>query len=167
MTNLTDELIRGLADGNLEIRRQAAEQLATLAEVPGDAAPALIQAAGDADDTVRELSVSALESMGSPPVGLQPVLVKLLSSSEDDSVYWAATLLGRSKSADESVTKELIAILQTHRSQAVRERVAWALGEASSPNEEVRSALEAAAQERTPRLAREAKRAIAKLKREL
>lgn len=160
MASSIDQLIDQLRQPDLQVQSAAAEQLSRLGEAAAPAAAALAVAAGSDDEELREFATSALEDLGAPPIGLQSELQALLGSENDDTAYWAATLLGRlgNEAADSAVA--LAKLLNSARSPAARERAAWALGKIGVGTPTVRESLQAALQSDAPRLAREAQRAL-------
>ncbi|MEO0530233.1 MAG: hypothetical protein AAF266_06595 [Planctomycetota bacterium] len=121
-TQLANELL----SNDPSRRREAADRLATLGEEAKSATVALVEACDD--DSLRDLCVGALEELGTPPTNQLPQLAALLRSPNDTVAYWAATLLGRSKSdaADHLADLERLSI-DAKRSKAVQDRAAWAI----------------------------------------
>lgn len=124
--------IEELASGDLETRRRSAEALALCGEHARPAAVALVLAAGDDDEIVREYAVAALESIGRPAVEDRESLLSIAADEEarDDSVYWAVTLLARlGQEAVDDRVRETLMRLCLHGSEAVRRRTRWAIRE--------------------------------------
>ena len=84
-----------LSDPAANVRAEAAEALAHLAEGAQAAAVPLVQAMGDADEDVRNWALAALESLGPPRFEDAPALSKLAADPRLDVAYWAVMLLGR------------------------------------------------------------------------
>src|SRR5690606_25495364 len=114
-------------------RAAAAERLAQAAEDAKSAAVPLVRAAGDADESVREWAVAALESLGAPPTENQMELAALLSDPRLDVAYWSATLLGRLGAEAKDSTAALAQALQSHPEMAVRQQAAQALAKIGRP----------------------------------
>lgn len=117
-----------LRNPDVATRRQAAEQLAQRGEQLSPVALRLVAATADADETVREWSVAALEHCGAPPAEDIAQLTGLLATTEELPAYWSATLLGRLEGRAASAVEPLMQTVQQHLSAAVRERAVWALG---------------------------------------
>ena len=128
MNEEATRLASQLASDDDEVRRAGAEQLSYLGADAQPAAVALVRAAGDRDELVREYVVAALEELGPPTKEDVTALAELLASDEADVAYWAATLLGRLETAGESAAAMLAAALVPERPLEVRQRAAWALG---------------------------------------
>jgi HEAT repeat protein len=92
-------LVEELRSPNAAQRMDAAERLMQMGVRARSAGPALAVAAGDLDDIVREAAVGALDELGPPEPAAIAELVTLLESETPDTVYWAATLLGRLEAA--------------------------------------------------------------------
>lgn len=158
-------LTSDLSAPDVEVRRAAAERLATLEADARPAAVPLVRCCGDADESVREWSAAALEQMGPPDAGDLAALTELLAcagaakttpevDSQAQVQYWAATLIGRLGPAAAPAVAELGRLLGGPATIEVRQRAAWALGRLGPAAGRVRSALEAAARDPDPRLAR-------------
>lgn len=154
-------LILALAAMDPAKRLEAAEQLMQMAEEAAPAAVALVRAAGDENEEVREAAVGALEGLGPPPAELLPELTALLRDSQPDRAYWAVTLLGRLEAAAAPAVPDLVQVLGPPAPIEVRQRAAWALGKLGPKAVSAKPALEAAAGDRDPRLSRMAKEALA------
>ncbi len=144
-------------------RLAAAEQLASAGEAACHAVVALVRAAGDSDDEVREAVVAVLEELGPPATADVEELAGLLAVDNSDVAYWAATLLGRLEEAGSSAVPALAAALGDSRPGPVRERAAWALGKIGAAAAPARQALQAAADSGEARLARLAQQALENL----
>ncbi|HUG89960.1 MAG TPA: HEAT repeat domain-containing protein, partial [Planctomycetaceae bacterium] len=72
-------LCGGLSDADTGRRAAAAERLARLGPAGRGAAVPLVRASGDADESVREWAVAALEELGPPDVGDVGALAALLA----------------------------------------------------------------------------------------
>lgn len=142
-------------------RLAAAEALARAGEEAAAAAVPLVKACGDADDSVREQVVAALEDAGPPPDTAVAPLGELLGAAEPLVAYWAATLLGRAGAAAAAAVPALAARLAPPTDLAVRQRAAWALGQIGAAAKPAVAALEAAQGDADPRLARLAAEALA------
>ncbi len=155
----TETLVDRLRSASTSDRRAAAQQLARLGPAARPAAVALAEAAGDADEEVREWAAAALEELGAPAAEDVPRLSALLASDEPVA-YWAATLLGRMEGDGQAAVTSLVAALRTHPAVAVRQRAAWALGKMGSAAAAATAALEEAALADDARLARLAGQAL-------
>ena len=121
-------LIANLSSDERSVRAEAAEQLSRCGDAKS-AAAALVSAAGDSDERVREWATAALEELGSPHAADVARLTELLIASAADSRYWAATLIGRLGPAASTAVPALVSALENDSETSVRERAAWALGE--------------------------------------
>jgi len=160
MTVDISELIASLRSEHEPQRQSAAERLAQLGSEAQPAALALVEACEAEDETTREFCVSALEDLGPPPVGDLQRLAALLAHRSLDIAYWAATLLGRLQSQAAPAVEPLGRALDEHAAMAVRQRVAWALGQIGPAAANARDALEQAATSDDARLARLARKAL-------
>ena len=159
-TNLSS-LIAALSDNNADNRAQAAEQLAVLGTDAQPAAVALVLACGDEAEEVRQWATSALEQLGPPEASDAEPLTSLIDAKSSDVGYWAATLLGRLKSA--SSVDALAHAVAGSPHLSVRQRAAWALGEIGSAAIAAVPNLQKAAADPDPRLAWLAQEAIQKI----
>lgn len=117
-----------LASNEVAARRRAAESLAQSGEDAAPAAVGLTLATVDDDEVTREWAVSALESLGPPPVEVVPELARLLDHPSLDVPYWAATLLGRRAGQARSAIPRLERLARESPHAAVRQRASLALG---------------------------------------
>lgn len=154
------QAIVALASDDALQRAAAAERLAQAAEDAKSAAVPLVRAAGDADESVREWAVAALESLGAPPTENQMELAALLSDPRLDVAYWSATLLGRLGAEAKDSTAALAQALQSHPEMAVRQQAAQALAKIGRPAASAVAALQVASSSADPRLARVARQAM-------
>jgi HEAT repeat protein len=155
---LTDQL----AAADVEQRAAAAERLAQAGPSAAGAAPQLVRACGDGDERVREWAVAALEDLGPPPRTAIDPLIKLATDPDPLAAYWAITLLGRSgQDASSAVTVLATCVESSSADLSVRQRAAWALGQIGPAAAAARAALERAAGQQDPRLARLATEALA------
>lgn len=153
-------LVGQLAAGDATLRAEAAERLCRAGSDAAVAAVPLVRACGDDDDQVREWAVAGLEELGPPPQGSIPQLAELAGSRHPLVAYWAITLLGRSGKDAATASKVLAECLGSAADPSVRQRAAWALGRLGSEAATAREALEKAATEPDPRLARLAREAL-------
>ena len=123
------------------------------------AAPALVQACAEDDESLREWVVSALEQLGAPADTDLPALVKLLDADEL-SAYWAATLLGRLHERAAPAVAPLTKCVAASPHPSVRQRAIWALGQIGSAARSAAEVLQQAAASSDPRTARLAREAI-------
>jgi HEAT repeat protein len=149
----------GSADGG--VRRAAAEHLARMAEAAAPAAAQLVRACGDADEQTREQVVAALEDLGPPPAEAIGQLIKLVAHGDPLVGYWATTLLGRAGEDAASAVPTLAGCLASSADLSVKQRAAWALGKIGPAAGSAREALNRAASDADPRLARLATEALA------
>ena len=161
-TNL-HQLISALADSDPAARAKAAEELSHLGADASPAATALVHAAADEVEEVREHAVAALEELGPPPLSQLGEMTGLLSHDSADVNYWAATLLGRLGPDAAPSAETLARVVVGTASAAVRQRAAWALGEIGPGVAAAIPALKTAAGDPDPRLARLAAEAIQKI----
>lgn len=158
LARLKTELTAG--DG---VRRAAAADTASrLGEEAQPLALALVRATGDAEESVREGVIAALEDLGPPRAEDAAPLAALLENPCAAIGYWAATLLGRLGAGASPQATALANTLAKGADMAVRERAAWALGEIGPKAASARAALEEAAKS-GGRLARLAGAALEKL----
>jgi HEAT repeat protein len=154
-------LMASLSDPILNSRASAAEELSSLGEKARAAAVPLVRAAGDDCEDVREWAVAALEALGPPAESDLQALAELLDEGHSDIAYWAATLVGRLGKRASMAISHLLGALGNDRPRAVRERAAWALGKIGpKAGDRALAALDKAAADAHPRLARLAQRAI-------
>lgn len=149
-----------LTHGDAAVRANAAEQLSRQPGAAGVTAIALVQAAADTDETVREWVSAALEELEAPSPKQCDELAALTSHAESDVAYWAATLLGRMGEAAAPAVDRLSGVLESSTADNVRERVAWALGKIGPAARPAVPQLEQAAGSDKPRLARSAAKAL-------
>jgi len=165
------QAIQLLSSTDIAQRGRAAETLATCGEEITAAIVPLIRATKDADETIFEWAVSALEECGPPAGSDLAALVKLVGDSEELPAYWAATLIGRfgEEGSDAGVAVSALAVsalaaaLDEHTSMAVKQRAAWALGKLGASALAARSSLETATRADDPRLQRLAQQALENL----
>lgn len=124
--------IKDLSADDVPTRAAAAEKLNEMGEAASPAAIALIDALQDADESVRQLSNSALENCGPPPDDLIDELEHRLTSDSTDVAYWAATLLGRLEAGAVQAVESLKTAAADHPADEVRQRATWALGKIAS-----------------------------------
>lgn len=163
MADDIQELIKALSAVDAAARRVAAERLGTLGEKAQTAAAALVKCVGDADESVREAVNSTLEELGPPAKEQLAQLTTLVKDGSSDVAYWAATLIGRLKDAGSAATDTLAQCVASAKEMPVRERAAWALGEIGPQARGAVEALQKAAAEGGPRLARLAKQALERI----
>ena len=154
------KLIAGLVSGDADERLRAAEGLSQLGREARDAAVALVRAAGDQTEAVRDCVQATLEDLGPPTRETVDALGELLQSASADVAYWAATMLGRLGREASSAADALAAVLSDSPALHVRERAAWALGQIRAGSATVRAALAKATASTDKRLARLAQEAL-------
>jgi HEAT repeat protein len=153
-------LVADLVAGDADRRAEAAEALCRAGAAASAAVVPLVRACGDEDDRVREWAVAALEDIGPPPDGLSAQLAELVASTDALVAYWAATLLGRSGRNAASAVTALAGCLASSADVSVRQRAAWALGKVGPAARAARDALQKAAADADPRVARLAREAV-------
>ncbi len=153
-------LAEQLSHGDAVVRRLAAENLCRQAGDSGSVAVAIVQAAADPDEGVREWVVAALEELGPPLAEQCDELATLVGHTESDIAYWAATLLGRLGEDASPAVQRLADVLEESTTNHVRERIAWALSKIGPAAATATPALRKCAESDNPRLARTAARAI-------
>ena len=114
---------------DLAARREAARQLSLHPEEAQVAAIALVTAASDADESLREWAVSTLEDLGPPSAADLSELLRLADNSSSDIAWWAITLLGRLGPEASDAAALLARRSLDETSPAVRQRAIWALGQ--------------------------------------
>lgn len=149
-----------LTHGDATVRAKAAQGLSRYPAEAQPAAVALVQAAGDADEGVREWVVAALEELGAPAVEQCGELAALVGHAEPDVAYWAATLLGRLGEAAAPAVERLTMVLEQSNAANVRERIVWALGQIGPQAAAAVPTLKQLSSSDNPRLARMATKAI-------
>ena len=152
-------LINDLNSEQVDLRRRAAEGLSRHSEAQA-AAVSLVRACSDPDEQVREWAVAALEELGEPSVGDVSALSGMLKDPSADSVYWAATLLGRLGLQGAAAVPQLTHLLDSQSEVASRQRAAWALGKIGRPAATAMDALRRATENDNPRLVRLAGQAM-------
>jgi HEAT repeat protein len=160
MTADLQRLTSDLAASDPITRTQVAEEISRLGPEAAPVAVALVKAAGDDAEEVREYAAAALEEMGPPAIGDIEPLAALLSDSAADVGYWAATLLGRLEANAAPAVPLLAAAVTGSTDMSVRQRAAWALGQIGPPAGPALDALKQAAASDDPRLVRLVQRAI-------
>ena len=154
-------LISDLSSSEVEDRSSAAEALSRLGDDACGAAVPLARCVGDDDEEVQEWAVAALEELGPPSASDLEALVELLTHDAPDVAYWSATLIGRLGERAAAAVPVLCSALEADRPIIVRERAAWALGRIGQlAGETAIAALNKAASDSQPRIARLAQRAI-------
>lgn len=154
-------LAADLGSADPGVRSTAAENLARMAEAAAPAAAELVRACGDANEQVREQAVAALEDLGPPPAEAIGRLIELVGHGDPLVAYWATTLLGRAGEDAASAVPALAGCLASPADLSVKQRAAWALGKIGAPAASARKALDRAAGDADPRLARLATEALA------
>ncbi len=163
MSDQLEQLVRDLESTDSAQRLAAAQRLCHLGPAIDAAAVPLVRAVADSSEEVREWATAALEESGPPRVENIGELAALAADQSADVAYWAVTLLGRSGERAAAVVDDLAKALATHPAMTVRQRAAWALGKVGSSAELASDALQAAAKNDDPRLARLAANALRKL----
>ena len=139
----TPQLLKALTQkSNLELCRQAAMALRNIGPPAKDAVPALIEALGDADASLRNNAAVALGGIGdndgkrkNPALNAReaylPLLKMLENTSESDQARveaaFAMSRMGKFPAAQEAVPRLLKILGAAKQSPDVRERVVWAL----------------------------------------
>lgn len=164
---MTPDISRWIAELNADdesTRCAAAQELCYAGVDARPAAAALVLAAADENEEVREWATGALEELGPPEEEQAGRLAELLSRPEPDVAYWAATLLGRLGRGAAAEVPALTGALAGDGAAAVRERAAWALGRIGPPAATALPVLESSAAGPEERLARLAAEAIAAIR---
>ncbi len=152
-------LINDLNSDQVDLRRRAAEGLSRHPQAQA-ASVSLVRACSDPDEQVQEWAVAALEELGEPSLGDVSALSGMLKDPSADSVYWAATLLGRLGPQGAAAVPQLTQLLDSQSAVASRQRAAWALGKIGRPAASAMDALRRATENDNPRLARLAGQAL-------
>jgi HEAT repeat protein len=155
----TSKIAEELQAGDV-VRRRAAAEYCAQHGVESVAVVALVRASGDPDESVREWSVSALEGMGPPDVGLVVELLSLMNDPDENVGYWAVTLLGRLGELAAPAATKLGEVVAGDLAIAVRQRAAWALQQIGPAAKGALHQLQQAAESDDPRLARLARHAV-------
>jgi HEAT repeat protein len=161
-----EQCLHDLQSTESSTRARAAETLARAGIAARVAVVPLVRGTGDADESVREWSASALEELGPPDAGDRDALASLLRAPEADVGYWAATLLGRLRAEAAPTVPALTEAVRESPHMTVQQRAAWALGEIGPPAAGAIPDLDAAAESDDPRLSRLARRALAQIRAE-
>lgn len=149
-----------LASDQIEQRRRAAELLSQNADVAIDVAVALVRAAGDDDRQVAEYCVATLEEMGEPSASQLEELSQLATAANEESAYWAATLMGRAGVQACEFAVLLGDIVASDAAPQVRERAAWAIARIGPSAKAARPQLESCTGAEPSSLARAVTKAI-------
>lgn len=161
LLNLLASLRQASAQEDQATAEKAAQGLAQLGSEGALVAGQIFSFLSSPNENIREPLVSLLEDCGPAPASDLPLIAKSLSSADELTAYWAATLLGRGKcdaiAHVSALTKKLAEESQPH---VVREQAAWALGKIGSLDAPAKEALAKAAASPLPRLARLAKQAL-------
>jgi HEAT repeat protein len=163
MTDNIASCIQNLSAADVNLRINAARELAMAENSACSAAVALTKACADENEEVSEWATAALEELGEPPAEFARSLGELLTDPCLDVAYWAATLLGRLKHRASVAVDQIENALTEHVESAVRQRAAWALGQMGTVAESVLPLLQSASQSDDVRLARLAREAIAEI----
>jgi HEAT repeat protein len=147
-------LIADLSSSDMVSKSRAAESLAKMGEGARPAAVPLVRSADCMHETVREWVISALESLGPPHEDDLPALRELVGSENEESAYWAITLLGRLEAKALPAVPALVEALKRSSAPFIPQKAAWALGSIGPAAKAALPALEQAAQSADPRLAR-------------
>ena len=99
VTRSVDELVKALSDSTVEVRRDAAYDLAKLGKKATAAVPALVNALNDSDYQVWYESIMTLSKIGPDAAPAVEVLVKDLGNREAQRRYRTAFALGKIGSA--------------------------------------------------------------------
>lgn len=131
----------------------------------------LITSVNSDDDSIANPALESLENCGVPYSEHIDLLMKYLTDSESQRVYWAATLIGRllsDKSAsvigsNPTLQKTLAARLTDKRlEESAREKICWAIGCLPMVTPELRSVLATVAEDASPRMQRFIESALSK-----
>lgn len=161
LLNLLSSLRAASAQGDEATAAKAAQGLMQLGPEAALIAGQVLPFLSSPNETIRESLVSLLEDCGPAPASDLPLVAKTLTSSDELTAYWAATLLGRAeKGAATHVPALAKALADESRPHAVREQSAWALGKIGSLDTAAKEALAKAASSPLPRLTRLAKHAL-------
>lgn len=159
MSQDVSELIAGLKDKELATRRTAAEALLRRGPEASQAAVALVEACGDEDEQVREAVGAALEEI-EPQEDSAAALAELLKHTNADVNYWAATLLGRTRTSNNEAIAALTQAVGDYTEVTVRRRAVWALGKIGPPARSAKETLRKAAASADAGLQRYAEKAM-------
>lgn len=160
-----EHLVEGLSSADDDKRLDAAEQLARMGEEARGAGAALIRAAADENESVKEWAAAALEGIGPPADAELAEIAELVKSEDVDSAYWAVTLLGRAGNRAAAHVRSLAAALEDYWAAQVRQRAAWACGKIGPAAADAKPALKKAALSSDARLKRLAEEALSAIDR--
>jgi hypothetical protein len=164
MSEPLNRLIHDLSATDLPRSREAAQELAGMAEEGQAASVALVHASSSNDPELQQWAVAALEQVGPPRVEDASSLIALVQGEHALTDYWAVTLLGRLVPelgpAAAKVVAALGKALEDSPFADVRQRAAWSLGQSGAAAAPVREALRQASDSSDARLARLAKEAL-------
>ena len=122
------ELKSELVSGESDRQRNAAEELLTADDCQA-AAVELVRAVGTDDELLMEAANGVLERIESVSEEQAAELAALLpdgnSDSHPNSIYWAATLLGRLKEPAAAHLDSLVAALDRCDDAAAKQKVVW------------------------------------------
>ena len=161
MTADIQRWIDDLTADDMARRALAAEELRQAGPAAQQAAKYLVHCTGDAEESIREAAVAALEDLGPPHTEDIDALAELLSDDGSEIAYWAATLLGRLGRQGCAAARPLSTALTSHPNVNVRQQAAWALGKIGAGAACALEPLQSAAKSDDPRLARLAQAATA------
>lgn len=156
------QLAETLTNGAEADQAAAAQMLAAMGPEAAPAAAALVR--GCSNPAASEWCVAALEELGPPPTHQITELSELLNSTNVESAYWAATLLGRCGADAAGVVPTLASVAASEADLAIRERTVWALSKIGPTALAVLPTLEKLANLEHTRLARLAQQAIKQIK---
>jgi HEAT repeat protein len=163
MATLPQQISSDLNSDDTSVRAAAVQALGRDLDQARLAAVTLVKATGNETESVRESAVAVLEKLGAPHADDLEQLAGLLSNTQDDIAYWAATLIGRCGPTALAASQSLSQAL-AHPSTTVQQQAAWALGQLGSSARCALPALTEAATSSDPRLARLAQQAAEKIK---
>lgn len=158
-----EQLASVLDSSNAEERTTAAQTLASMGSDASRAATTLVKYVAEED--VGQWCTAALEECGPPRREDLNGLCSLLDCGVADSVYWAATLLGRLGSEATDAVGPLTKTAEKYFTMPCGERAIWALGKIGPLASAATSVLKSIADSDQARAARRAKQAIASINR--
>jgi len=149
------ELTMRLQENELEIRVEAAQQLASLGTTAAPAALTLLAASDAEDESLSEWSTAALETCGAPARRDLAQLVEYIqpnSGASSHIIYWALTLIGRMGPEAQSASDQVCQFVECtakrfaddSENQSLRTsflRGVWSLGKIEQVNSQAEEVL--------------------------
>jgi len=158
--NTQEQWKADLASDEVATRIAVAEQLAKMGSDASFAAVELVDSCRDSDESVRNGSVAALESLGAPSTETRGPLCEQAKDSNPLVAYWAITLLGRMGTEASSCQQVLANVLTQAAEISVQQRAVWAIGKIGVLGPTTIESLKLAAGSNDPKLSRSAQQIL-------